>query len=259
MFTDLTPNVALLCATKADRDGNLFTGPNTEDTPTIAEATAFRDGVVLVQADEIVDIGELPRVDIPGRLGRSRRRGRPAVRARAAVHPRSAVDRAGRDSQGDDRHPRRVRTTRGDVAQPWDRIRHGGNRIASPDVRRAAGFEGQDRQALDAEPASDADTGDRIGVGGIDPQLRRRSRDGALHRGPARRVLHRTGRIAAIQPGVVSACRPVRGRHVHRVFAADRSATPTRRPSPTAGCPGSAAPRTWATTRTVAGTRPPHG
>ena len=66
MFTDLTPNVALLCATKADRDGNLFTGPNTEDTPTIAEATAFRDGVVLVQADEIVDTGELPRVDIPG-------------------------------------------------------------------------------------------------------------------------------------------------------------------------------------------------
>lgn len=65
MFTDLTPNVALLCATAADRDGNLFTGPNTEDTPTIAEATAFRDGVVLVQADTIVEPGELPRVDIP--------------------------------------------------------------------------------------------------------------------------------------------------------------------------------------------------
>lgn len=37
MFTDLTPDVALLCASKADRDGNLYTGPNTEDTPTIAE------------------------------------------------------------------------------------------------------------------------------------------------------------------------------------------------------------------------------
>jgi malonate decarboxylase alpha subunit len=66
MFTDLTPNVALLCAAEADRDGNLYTGPNTEDTPTIAEATAFRDGVVIVQADEIIDSGELPRVDIPG-------------------------------------------------------------------------------------------------------------------------------------------------------------------------------------------------
>ncbi|WP_371658169.1 malonate decarboxylase subunit alpha [Streptomyces sp. NBC_00280] len=67
MFTDLTPDVALLCASKADRDGNLYTGPNTEDTPTIAEAAAFRDGVVLVQADEIVDsVTDLPRVDVPG-------------------------------------------------------------------------------------------------------------------------------------------------------------------------------------------------
>jgi malonate decarboxylase alpha subunit len=65
-FTDLTPNVALLCAVQADRDGNLYTGPNTEDTPTIVEAVAFRDGVVLVQANEIVDVGKLPRVDIPG-------------------------------------------------------------------------------------------------------------------------------------------------------------------------------------------------
>ncbi|GAA2531492.1 malonate decarboxylase subunit alpha [Winogradskya humida] len=66
MFTDLTPQVALLCAAAADRDGNLYTGPNTEDTPTIAEATAFRDGVVVVQVDRLVDAGELPRVDIPG-------------------------------------------------------------------------------------------------------------------------------------------------------------------------------------------------
>ena len=33
MFVDLAPDVALLCAEQADRDGNLFTGPNTEDTP----------------------------------------------------------------------------------------------------------------------------------------------------------------------------------------------------------------------------------
>lgn len=66
MVLDLIPNVALLCAKAADRDGNLFTGPNTEDTPTIAEAAAFSDGLVIVQADTIVDVGELPRVDIPG-------------------------------------------------------------------------------------------------------------------------------------------------------------------------------------------------
>jgi malonate decarboxylase alpha subunit len=61
MFVDLAPNVVLLCAEKADRDGNLYTGPNTEDTPTIAEAAAFHDGVVIVQADEIVDGVEISR------------------------------------------------------------------------------------------------------------------------------------------------------------------------------------------------------
>src|SRR6202167_708103 len=64
MFIDLTPNVALVCAEKADANGNLFTGPNTEDTPTIVEATAFRHGIVIAQVDELTD--ELPRVDIPG-------------------------------------------------------------------------------------------------------------------------------------------------------------------------------------------------
>ncbi len=63
MFVDLMPDVALVCAEQADRHGNLYTGPNTEDTPTIVEATAFHDGVVVVQVNEIVD--ELPRVDIP--------------------------------------------------------------------------------------------------------------------------------------------------------------------------------------------------
>jgi malonate decarboxylase alpha subunit len=67
MFVDLAPDVVLLCASKSDRNGNLYTGANTEDTPTIAEAAAFHDGVVIVQADEIVDdSGDLPRVDIPG-------------------------------------------------------------------------------------------------------------------------------------------------------------------------------------------------
>ena len=67
MFIDLAPDVVLLCASTADRAGNLYTGANTEDTPTIAEAAAFHDGVVIVQADEIVDdVSGLPRVDIPG-------------------------------------------------------------------------------------------------------------------------------------------------------------------------------------------------
>src|SRR6202046_2180110 len=64
MFIDLTPQIALVCAEKADANGNLFTGPNTEDTPTIVEATAFRHGIVIAQVDEISDA--MPRVDIPG-------------------------------------------------------------------------------------------------------------------------------------------------------------------------------------------------
>jgi len=64
LFIDLIPNVALVAADKADRQGNLYTGPNTEETPAIVEATAFKDGIVIVQVNEIVD--ELPRIDIPG-------------------------------------------------------------------------------------------------------------------------------------------------------------------------------------------------
>ena len=63
-FVDLTPRVSLICAQSADRAGNLYTGPNTEDTPVIAEATAFKRGIVIAQVNEMRDA--LPRVDIPG-------------------------------------------------------------------------------------------------------------------------------------------------------------------------------------------------
>jgi malonate decarboxylase alpha subunit len=67
LFVDLIPKVALIAANTADRDGNLYTGPNTEDTPTLVEATAFRDGIVIAQVNELVDDAkDLPRVDIPG-------------------------------------------------------------------------------------------------------------------------------------------------------------------------------------------------
>ena len=62
-FMDLTPRVALVAAQAADRHGNLYTGPNTEDTPAIVEATAFRGGIVIAQVNEVLDV--LPRVDIP--------------------------------------------------------------------------------------------------------------------------------------------------------------------------------------------------
>lgn len=65
-FIDLTPKVALVAAQAADAQGNLYTGPNTEDTPAIVEATAFSGGIVIAQVNELVPEGSsLPRVDIP--------------------------------------------------------------------------------------------------------------------------------------------------------------------------------------------------
>ena len=53
-FVDLTPRVSLIAAQSADAEGNLFTGPNTEDTPAVVEATAFKNGIVIAQVNEIV-------------------------------------------------------------------------------------------------------------------------------------------------------------------------------------------------------------
>lgn len=64
LFVDLIPSVALVAADKADSAGNLYTGPNTEETPTLVEAAGFSSGIVIAQVNELVD--ELPRVDIPG-------------------------------------------------------------------------------------------------------------------------------------------------------------------------------------------------
>jgi malonate decarboxylase alpha subunit len=67
LFVDLSPNVVMVAGYMADRQGNLYTGPSTEDTPTLVEAGAFRDGIVIAQVNQIVDDpADLPRVDIPG-------------------------------------------------------------------------------------------------------------------------------------------------------------------------------------------------
>lgn len=63
-FVDLTPRVALVAAVQADKDGNLYTGFSTEDTPVIVEATKFKHGIVVAQVNEIVE--KVTRVDIPG-------------------------------------------------------------------------------------------------------------------------------------------------------------------------------------------------
>src|SRR5271155_1126768 len=52
-FMDLTPHVALIAARQADHDGNLYMGPNVEDSPVVVEATAFKQGIVVAQVNEI--------------------------------------------------------------------------------------------------------------------------------------------------------------------------------------------------------------
>ena len=63
-FTDLTPNVALVCAEEADTEGNLYTGANSEETPILCEATHYGKGIVIAQVTKIVD--KAARTDIPG-------------------------------------------------------------------------------------------------------------------------------------------------------------------------------------------------
>ncbi|HJA68121.1 MAG TPA: malonate decarboxylase subunit alpha [Candidatus Mediterraneibacter cottocaccae] len=64
LFIDLIPDICLVAADEADPEGNLYTGPNTEETPTLVEATAFKNGIVIAQVNRIRD--RVSRVDIPG-------------------------------------------------------------------------------------------------------------------------------------------------------------------------------------------------
>ena len=137
-LVDLTPQVALVVADKADRDGNLYTGPNTEDTPTITEAAAFRGGIVVAQVNEIVD--HLPRVDVPGDwVDFVIPSPKPYLidplftRDPAKIRERERPD-------GDDGDRRRLRALRGAAAQPRHRLCHRSDRTDSTDLcRRSAG------------------------------------------------------------------------------------------------------------------------
>ncbi len=63
-FMDLRPNVCLLAGVEADAQGNIYMNGSVEDSSSIAEATAFGQGIVVAQVNKIVD--RVRRVDIPG-------------------------------------------------------------------------------------------------------------------------------------------------------------------------------------------------
>ena len=105
LLVDLIPNVALVAGFRADRHGNIYTGPSTEDTPALVEPTAFSDGIVIVGQR---DRRRAAARGHPGELGRFRRGGRQALLHRAAVHPRPAPHQAGARADGDDGDPRHL-------------------------------------------------------------------------------------------------------------------------------------------------------
>ena len=186
-FIDLTPQVALIAAVSADRDGNLYTGPNTEDTPTVVEATAFKDGIVIAQVDRIVD--KVPRVDIPGdRVHFVVEAGRPFY-----VEPLFTRDPA---AITETQILTAMLAIKG-IYAPYGikRLNHGiGFNTAAIELLLPtygeARAEGQGLLALGAQSAPDADSRDRVGLGRADPLLRLGSRDGRLHPRAFRHLVH---------------------------------------------------------------------
>ena len=257
MLVDLTPQVALVVADKADRDGNLYTGPNTEDTPTIVEAAAFRGGIVVAQVNEIVD--RLPRVDIPGGLGRFRGAEPKALSDRSAVHARSCQDQKRERADGDDGDRRGIRTLPGAASQSRHRLCHGGNRTDPADLRRAARTERQGRPAFRAQPASDPDPRDRSRLRRQRLLLRLRTRHGALRLEPRGRVSGRRRRQSALEPRAAPrspANMPATSSSAARCRSMRRA---TARRPPRTGSLVSAARRTWARTRVAGATTAPPG
>ena len=135
-FVDLTPQVALVAAQAADRHGNLYTGPNTEDTPAIVEATAFKGGIVVAQVNEMVDDAAARRHS--RRLGRLRR---------AAPRPHLIEPLFTRDPAqiSEIQVLMAMMAIKGIYAeygvrapQPRHRLRHCGHRVAAADLRRIA-------------------------------------------------------------------------------------------------------------------------
>ena len=122
----------LVAAQAADAAGNLYTGPNTEDTPAIVEATAFKRGIVIAQVNELVEA--LPRVDIPADWVDFVIVSPTPALHRAAVHARPGADLRDPGADGDDGHQGHLRRVRRAAAEPRHRLRHRGDRAAAADL-----------------------------------------------------------------------------------------------------------------------------
>ena len=141
--------------------------------------------MVIVQADEIVDFEELPRVDIPGSW---------VDFVVAADRPFFLEPLFTRDP----RHIGDVEILKAMIAirGVYERhqvvsLNHGVGfdtaaiELLLPTYGEQLGLKGQIAQALGAQPAPHADPRDRVRVGRVDLQLRRRVRHEPLCRRPA--------------------------------------------------------------------------
>jgi malonate decarboxylase alpha subunit len=155
LLVDLIPNVVLVCAEQADQEGNLFTGPNTEDTPVIVEAAAFHDAIVIVQVNQIVD--KLPRVDIPA----------------SWVDIVVEADKPFEVEPLFTRDPRHITELQTLVADLW----------------RVSGTAGENLQALCSQPSSHAYTGHRERLGPERPLVWQRGGHGGLYSRQTRYLL----------------------------------------------------------------------
>ncbi len=225
LVVDLIPNVVLSAGFMADRAGNIYTGPSTEDTPALIEPAAFSDGIVIVQVNQLVDdVSELPRVDIPA----------------SWVDFVVVADRPFYIEPLFTRDPRHIKPVHVLMAMMAIRgiyekhnvqsLNHGiGFNTAAielilppADLRRIPGPEGQDLPQLDTQPASHADPGDRKRLGRERALFRHRTGYGKVHRRPAGCVLHRARWFVAFEPDGLPTGRAVCGRPVYRCDPAGR-------------------------------------
>jgi malonate decarboxylase alpha subunit len=217
-FIDLTPQVALIAAVSADRDGNLYTGPNTEDTPTIVEATAFHDGIVIAQVNEILD--RVPRVDIPGDRVHFITRSPSAF----FVEPLFTRDPA---AITESQILMAMMVIKGIYAEYGvERLNHGigfgaaAIELILPTYGEAMGLKGKIATHWALNPHPTLIPAIESGWVAADTLLRFRSRHGSLYGCAAGYLFHRSGWFAALQPRHVSDRRTVCLRSVHRLDTA---------------------------------------
>ncbi len=223
-FVDLTPKVALVAAQAADAEGNLYTGPNTEDTPAIVEATAFSGGIVIAQVNELVDgkSTTLPRIDIPADwVNFVVKAPRPNF-----IEPLFTRDPA---QISEMQILMAMMAIKGIYAEYGvQRLNHGigfdtaAIELLLPTYAESLGLKGKigKHWALNPHPALIP----AIEAGWVESVHSFGSELGMEDyiRAPLRRVLHRPRRQPAQQPRVLPGGRPLRLRHVHRLDAADR-------------------------------------